>query len=135
MKIKSQIKRWNLMLLWALRVILVCFVLAVLMGINFPFDSGEKSNFIALIHVGVAVGVVSNWRFIIGLNWKDPINIMGSLLGIAATLVIVFAVKDIKMPLVSGYTTAFHALAVLLIIKIGLKIMQDRKAKIPAPKT
>jgi hypothetical protein len=105
------------------------------MGVNFPFASGDKSNFIALIHIGVAVGIVSNWRFIIGLKWNDPINIIGSLLGIAATLVIVFAIKDIKMPFIPGYTTAFHVLAVLLILKIGLKMIQDEKDKIPDPKT
>jgi hypothetical protein len=104
------------------------------MGVKFPFGSGDKSNFIALIHIGVAVGIVSNWRFIIGLNWKDPINIIGSLLGVAGTLVIVSAFKDIKMPFIFGHAAAFHALAVLSILKIGLKILQDRKNKIPVPK-
>jgi hypothetical protein len=113
----------------------VFFVFVVLMGIELPFVSGEKSNFVALIHLGVAVGIVSNWRFIIGLNWKDPINIIGSLLGVAATLVIIFALKDIKMPLISGYNIAFYALGALLIIKIWLKIIQDKKDKIPEPMT
>jgi hypothetical protein len=131
MKVNPAIKRWNFLLLWVLRILLVFFVIAIFMGINFPFASGDKSNFIALIHIGVAVGIVSNWRFIIGLNWKDPINIIGSLLGIAATLVIVFAVKDIKMPIISEYTTAFQVLGVLLVIKIALKILQDKKDRIP----
>jgi hypothetical protein len=131
MKVNPAIKRWHLPLLWISRILLVIFVVAIFMGANFPFASGDKSNFIALIHIGVAVGIVSNWRFIIGLNWKDPINIIGSLLGIAATLVIVFAVKDKKIPFISGYATAFQALGVLLVIKIGLKILQDKKAKIP----
>jgi hypothetical protein len=39
------------------------------------------------------------------------------------------------MPFISGYTTAFQVLAVLLTLKIGLKIIQDRKAKIPDLKT
>ncbi|UCE42628.1 MAG: hypothetical protein JSV17_06640 [Candidatus Aminicenantes bacterium] len=129
MKVNSFIKRWNFLLLWVLRLMLVCFVLAVMMGIKFPFAPGEKSNFIALIHMGVAVGIGSNWRFIIGLNWKDPINIIGTILGIAATLVIVYALKDMKMPFISGFTAAFQVLAVLLILKIGLKIIQDRKEK------
>lgn len=131
MKVNPAIKRWHLPLLWVLRILLVFFGIAVYMGVNFPFASGDKSNFIALIHIGVAVGIVSNWRFIIGLNWKDPINIIGSLLGIAATLVTVFAIKDIKMPVISGYEPAFQALGVLLILKIGLKILQDKKDKIP----
>lgn len=135
MKLNPAIKRWNFLLLWVLRILLVFFVIAVFMGVNFPFASGDKSNFIALIHIGVAVGIVSNWRFIIGLDWKDPINIIGSLLGIAATLVIVFALKDIKVPVISGYEPAFQALGVLLIVKIGLKIRQDRKDKIPDLKT
>ena len=131
MRINPAIKRWNFLLLYALRFMLVVFAVAILMGAKFPFASGDKSSFVALIHIGVAVGIVSNWRFIIGLNWKDPINIIGSLLGVAATLVIVFAIKEMDMPFISGYATAFQVLAVLLIIKIGLKILQDRKAKIP----
>ncbi len=131
MKVNPAIKRWNFLLLWILRILLVFFVIAVIMGVKFPFASGDKSNFIALIHIGVAVGIVSNWRFIIGLNWKNPINIIGSLLGIAAALVIVFALKDIKVPIISGYAIAFQALGMLLTIKIGLKIIQDRKDKIP----
>ncbi len=131
MKVNPAIKRWNFLLLWILRILLVFFVIAVIMGVKFPYASGDKSNFIALIHIGVAVGIVSNWRFIIGLNWKDPINIIGSLLGIAAALVIVFALKDIKVPIISGYAIAFQALGMLLTIKIGLKIIQDRKDKIP----
>jgi hypothetical protein len=133
--VHPSVKRLNFFLLWILRVVLVGFVIAVLFGIKFPLESGGKSLFIALIHLGVAVGIVSNWRFIIGLNWKDPINIIGSLLGAAATLVIVFAVKNMKMPLIDGYTTAFYVLGVLLIVKIGLKILQDRKEKISDPKS
>ena len=130
MKINPVIKRWHFLLLWFLRILLVCFAIAIVVGIKFPFAHGEKSNFIALIHLGVAVGIVSNWRFIIGLKWNDPINIIGSILGVAATLVIVFMLKDIHMPLISGFTAAFQLLAVLLILKIGLKIMQDRKEKL-----
>ena len=131
MKVNSVIKRWNFLLLYVLRFMLVCFVIAVLVGVKFPFASGDKSHFIALIHIGVAVGIVSNWRFIIGLKWTDPINIVGSLLGVAATLVIVFTLKDIEMPFIPSYTTAFYLLGVLLILKIGLKILQDKKDKMP----
>jgi peptidoglycan/LPS O-acetylase OafA/YrhL len=130
MKAIQSIKRWNFFLLWTLRIILLMFVIAVLVGIQFPFAHGYKSSFIALIHLGVAVGIVSNWRFIIGLKWNDPINIVGSILGIVATLVIVFAIKEMEAPLVTGYQAAFYALGVLLVIKIGLKVIQDKKDKI-----
>lgn len=126
MRAKFSVKRWYYLLLYILRLILVGFVVAVLLGMKFPFSSGEKSNFIALICIGVAVGIVSNWRFIIGLKWTDPINIIGTLLGAAATLVIVFALRDIEMPFISGYSAASKVLAALLVIKIGLKIIQDR---------
>lgn len=121
------IKRWNFLLSSVLRLMLVCFVIAVLMGIRIPFVSGEKSSFIALIHIGVAVSIASNWRFIIGLRWSDPINIIGSILGVTATLLIIFTLKDIDIPLISGYRMAFQVLAVLLFLKVGLKILQDRE--------
>lgn len=132
MKENFPIKRWNFLLSTVLRLLLVCFVIAVLMSIKIPFVSGEKSNFIALIYIGVAVSIASNWRFIIGLKWTDPINIIGSILGVAATLVIVFTLKDIKIPYISGYTTAFYVLALLLLFKVGLKILHNRIIKTEA---
>ena len=126
-----RLKRWNSLLLYFLRGVLACFVLAVLAGIEFPFGSGDKSNFIVLIHIGAAVGILSNWRFIVGLRWTDPINIIGSILGVAATLVIVFTIKEIKMPMIPNYAAALKTLGVLLIAKTGLKIIQDRKEKNP----
>ena len=130
MKVNHQMKRWNSLLLYFLRGLLVCYVLAVLAGIVFPFAPGDKSDFIVLIHIGAAAGIVSNWRFIVGLRWTDPINIIGSVLGVAATLVIVFAIKEIKMPMTPDYAAAFKGLGVLLMAKTGLKIIQDRKEKI-----
>ena len=108
---------------------MLCFVVAVLAGVKIPYVMGEKSNFIILIHIGVAVSLASNWRFIIGLKLTDPINIIGSILGVAATLVIIFTLKNIEIPLISGYATAFQVLAVLLFLKVGLKILQDKKEK------
>lgn len=107
MKATFLIKRWNTLLSWVLRLLMASFVIAVLTGIKIPFVSGEKSSFIILIHIGVAVSIASNWRFIIGLRLTDPINIIGSVLGVAATLVIIFTLKDINIPHISGYTTAF----------------------------
>lgn len=129
MDAKLIIKRWNTILSSVLRLLLVGFVIAVLAGIKIPFVSGEKTSFIILIHIGVAVSIASNWRFIVGLKWTDPINIIGSILGVAATLVIVFTLKDIDIPFISGYTTAFQVLAILLFLKVGLKILQDRRTR------
>lgn len=121
------VRRGNSLLLILLRSVLACFVLAVLAGIEFPFVSGDKSNFIVLIHLGAVVGIISNWRFIVGLKWNDPINIIGSILGAAVILVIVFAIKEIEMPFIPGYATAFKVLGLLLIGKTGLKIIQDKR--------
>ncbi len=114
---------------------MVCFVVAVLAGVKIPFVSGEKSSFIILIHIGVAVSLASNWRFIIGLKLADPFNIIGSILGVAATLVIIFTLKNIEIPLISGYATALPVLAGLLLLKVGLKILQDKKGKISRVET
>jgi nicotinamide riboside transporter PnuC len=129
MKTNISIKSWNAILSSALRLLLVVFVIAVLAGLKIPFASGEKAVFIILIHIGVAVSLASNWRFVIGLKWSDPINIIGSILGAAAILVIIYAFKDVDIPLISGYTTAFQVLAILLLIKVGLKMLQERKAR------
>jgi peptidoglycan/LPS O-acetylase OafA/YrhL len=127
----ASVKSWNKILSSVLRSLLVVFVIAVITGLKIPFISGDKAAFITLIHIGVAVSLVSNWRFVIGLKWSDPINIIGSILGAAAILVIIFAFKDVDIPLISGYTTAFHVLAILLLIKVGLKMLQERKERHP----
>jgi len=121
--------RWNTILSSVLRFLLVFFAFAVLAGIKFPFVSGEKTSFIALVVLGIAVSLASNWRFILGVRWTDPINIIGSLLGAAATLLIIFTIKDITIPFITGYKMAFLVLAVLLVLKIGLKILQDTRKK------
>lgn len=125
---------WNTILSSILRLILVFFVIAVVTGMKVPFVSGEKANFIALIHIGVAVSIASNWRLARDLRLTDSINISGSILGVAATLLIIFTVKDINIPLITGYKSAFLALAVLLFLKVGLKILFNTRAKVEASK-
>jgi len=135
MTANSSVKRWNAILSAVLRTVLVVFILAVVAGLKIPVVSDEKGSLIALIHIGVAVSLASNWRFIIGLNWKDPINIIGSVLGAASVLVIISAFKDVSLMPVSGYKAAFYVLAALLLLKVGLKIVQNRKNRIPRAET
>jgi hypothetical protein len=123
------IKHWNSLLSSILRLMLVFFIFAVLLDLKIPLVSGEKANLIILIHLGIAASLASNWRFFMGLRWKDPINLIGSILGAAATLVIVFVFKGINTPFSTGYSTAFQALAVLLLFKVELKILQVRREK------
>jgi hypothetical protein len=129
MKKNLSIKYWNPLLSSVLRFLMVFFIIAVILDLKIPIVSGEKSNFIILIHIGIAVCLASNWRFFMGLKWRDRINLIGSLLGAAATLVIVCAFKGVNIPFCKGYTKAFQALAVLLLLKVGLKILQVRREK------
>ena len=124
--------RWNTVLSTTLRLFLLFYIIAVWAGLNFPFLSGDKSEFIALIAIGAAVSLVGHVTSFSLHKITDPINIIGSLIGIVSVLIIIFALKDINMPFIKGFKAAFLVLAVLLVVKSGLKMLQDSKRN---PKT
>jgi hypothetical protein len=125
--------RWNTVMSSVLGLVIAIFVIAVWTGINAPFVSGEKSNFIILAVLGIFLCVKGNshsammYGWTNPLYWKNSISIIGMVLGAFALLLIAFTIVGINIPLIDGYRMSFRVLAIIIFLKFGLKIIQNRK--------
>jgi hypothetical protein len=127
---------WNTLLSIALGLLTAIFVFAVLTDKKVPFVSGEKESFIALAIFGAVLCVAGNSHSATMFGWTNPrywgnaFSIIGMGLGALAALLIVLTLSSIKNPLITGYKTAFIGLVVIILLKVGLKILQNGKLKI-----
>ena len=128
--------RWNTLLSIVLGLLTAIFVFAVLIGVKVPLVSGEKENFIALAVFGAVLCVAGNSHSATMFGWANPrywgntFSLIGMGLGAAAALLIVLTLFGMKIPLITGYKTAFIGLAIIIFLKVGLKILQNKKLKI-----
>lgn len=128
--------RWNTLISTVLGLLTAYFVFAVLTSMKAPFVSGEKENFIALAVFGAVLCVAGNSHSATMFGWTNPIywanvfSIIGMVLGFAAAFLIVLTLFSIKIPIITGHRTAFIFLTVIILLKVGLKILQNRKLKI-----
>ncbi len=56
---------------------------------------------------------------------KHPLTIAGMILGILTLLLIIFTYKGIGIGFLTGYTSAFIALAVLIFVLVGLNLRRN----------
>ncbi len=124
--------RWNTILSSVLGLVIAIFVLAVLTGTKAPFVSGDRTNFLILAVLGIFLCIKGNSHSAMMFGWTNsqywtnPISIIGMGLGVLALLFVIFTLGNINIPLISGYKTAFLMLAIIIFIKLGLKILQNR---------
>jgi peptidoglycan/LPS O-acetylase OafA/YrhL len=123
---------WNTVLSSILGLVIAIFVTAVLTGTKVPFVSGDRANFIVLAVLGIVLCIKGNSHSALMFGWTNPqywahsISVVGMGLGVLALLLVAFTLGDINIPLFSGYKTAFPILAIIIFIKLGLKILQNR---------
>jgi hypothetical protein len=122
---KNIVMKWNILVSSFLRMMFVVYVFAVLLRLKAPFVSDMKSNFITLVVIGVIVSIPSTWRLFKGENLLSFTNILGTVLGIAAVLVIVAVHTEKPILFIHDASTAFITLAVLLLVKIGIRVFQE----------
>jgi hypothetical protein len=53
-------------------------------------------------------------------GWMHPVTIIGSILGVAALLVVALPLFGIHVPLVADTRSAVLALAIIMLVKVGL---------------
>ena len=125
--------RWNNIFSIVLGVIAAIYVIVVLTSTVL----GDAASFIGLVvigGIGCLVGEThsalrfarTKWRF---KRHTHPITIIGVLLGIAALLLIIFTFKGTNIWFITGYTTAFTVLAVIIFLLFGLNIMRNALLK------
>jgi len=107
-------------------VLIAFFVIAVLTGMNIPFASGGKDSIITLAVIGiVACGAAGVGNNITRFEITNPFNIIGSILGILALLIVILALVGVNIPLIADSRAAFTVLGGILILMVVLKIVQN----------
>ena len=96
-------------------------VFMVLTGRDVPIVGNGAGALLALGVIGLAMCTLSG----IGptqsaLGWTHPLTIIGSILGVAALLVVVLPLLGIHLPLIADTRSAVLALAVIMLVKVGL---------------
>jgi hypothetical protein len=99
-------------------------VFFTLTGRSVPLISDDRGALLALGLVGLVmctlggVGTVQSQ-----LGWTHPITIAGAILGVAAMLIVILPLINVKLPVLATDRSAFIALAVVMLIKVGLSGM------------
>lgn len=105
----------------ALGLMAVALVLLVLSGRTLPLITDDRGALIALGVIGFAMCTLAgSGRVPAAIGWGHPISIVGALLGVAALLVITLPLINVKLPGLATDRSAFIALAVIMLVKIGL---------------
>jgi hypothetical protein len=96
-------------------------VFMVLTGRDVPIVGNGAGALVVLGLLGIAMCTMSGIGSVQGtLGWTHPLTIIGSILGVAALLVIVLPLLGVQLPLIPGTRSAVLALAVIMLVKVGL---------------
>ena len=96
-------------------------VFLVLTGRDVPIVGRGAGALLALGIIGIAMCTLGG----IGptqsaLGWMHPLTIIGSILGMLALLVVALPLFGVQLPLIADTRSAVHALAVIMLVKVGL---------------
>jgi len=111
----------NDVLIAALGLLAAALVFFVLTGRALPLIADDRAALIALGIVGFAMCTLGgSGRVPAALGWGHPISIAGALLGVAALLLVALPLINVRLPWLVTDRSAFIALAVIMLVKIGL---------------
>lgn len=97
---------------------LVCLTLT---GRSVPLISDDRSALLALGVIGFVMCTLGGSGKVPSiLGWSHPITIVGSILGVAAMLIVILPLINVKLPVLATDRSAFIALAVVMLVKVGL---------------
>jgi hypothetical protein len=105
----------------ALGLLAAALVFMILTGRDVPIVGNGAGALLALGIIGIAmctlggIGTVQST-----LGWTHPLTIIGSILGVAALLVVVLPLLGVHFPLLPDTRSAVLALAVIMLVKVGL---------------
>jgi hypothetical protein len=105
----------------ALGVLAAGLIFMILTGRDVPIVGNGAGALLALGVIGIAMCTMSGIGSVQGtLGWTHPLTIIGSILGVAALLVIVLPLLGVPLPLIADTRSAVLALAVIMLVKVGL---------------
>ncbi len=104
-----------------LGLLAVGLVFMILTGRDVPVVGNGSGALLALGIIGMAMCTLSGIGTVQStLGWTHPLTIAGSILGVAALLVVALPLLGVRLPLVADTRSAVLALAVIMLIKVGL---------------
>jgi hypothetical protein len=96
-------------------------VFMVLTGRDVPIVGNGAGVLLALGTIGIAMCTLGGIGTVQGtLGWTHPLTIIGSVLGVAALLVVVLPLLGVRLPLIADTRSAVLALTVIMLVKVGL---------------
>jgi hypothetical protein len=96
-------------------------VFMLLAGRDVPIVGNGAGALLALGLIGIALCSLGGIGTVQGtLGWTHPLTILGSILGVAALLVVVLPLLGVHLPMMPDTRSAVLALAVIMLIKVGL---------------
>jgi hypothetical protein len=105
----------------ALGLLAAALVFMVLTGRDVPIVGNGAGALLALGLIGIAMCSLSGIGSVQGtLGWAHPLTIIGSILGVAALLVVALPLFGVHLPMMPDTRSAVLALAVIMLIKVGL---------------
>ena len=104
-----------------LGVLAAGLVFLILTGRDVPIVGNGAGALLTLGIIGIAMCTLSGISSVQStLGWTHPLTIIGSILGVAALLVVVLPLLGVHFPLVPDTRSAVLALAIIMLIKVGL---------------
>jgi hypothetical protein len=105
----------------ALGLLAAGLVFMILTGRDVPIVGNGAGALLALGLIGITMCTLSGIGSVQStLGWTHPLTIIGSILGVAALLVVVLPLLGIHLPMMPDTRSAVLALAVIMLIKVGL---------------
>ncbi len=104
-----------------LGLLAVGLVFMILTGRDVPVVGNGSGALLALGIIGMAMCTLSGIGTVQStLGWTHPLTIAGSILGVAALLVVALPLLGVHLPLIADTRSAVLALAVIMLVKVGL---------------
>ena len=96
-------------------------VFMILTGRDVPIVGNGAGALLALGILGMAMCTLSGIGSVQStLGWTHPLTIIGSILGVAALLVVVLPLLGVRLPMMADTRSAVLVLTVIMLIKVGL---------------
>lgn len=104
-----------------LGLVAAVMVFFVLTGRSLPLIADDRAALLALGVVGFLMCTLGGiGKVQATLGWTHPITIAGSILGVVAMLIVILPLINVKLPVLSTDRLAFTALAIVMLVKVGL---------------
>lgn len=104
----------------ALSALAAIVTLATLAGTQLPLIDGARAAVLALAVIGVVMCIAY------GMQWnRNPINIIGMVLGVLALVLAGAVLFSIQLPLIADDRTALIVLGVIVAVKVLLAVVRQ----------